>query len=268
MAIIFFPAMAARGDVFFQSNSIVLLAAGETTNLVFTDPNSGGAVTVALTMTPFSGETNVPKFTLLDTFGPGGRAVHLGVDSGAGGGDGNWVDSFEGANFSATLVSASSGIDTNTIQFGIADIGIRPNGGSVEWASSATTNKLSANTESWYPMDTNTAPLGDYSGQLRTDGSFQISDFVDPEYFGIVTMASFLAATSSVTAPVVGTCTLTRDQFQFDVNGTTGANYIVEATTNLSPAAWSPVLTNAAPFTYSETNSSAFWQRFYRVVIP
>ena len=60
-------------------------------------------------------------------------------------------------------------------------------------------------------------------------------------------------------APVFNT-----NQFRFTVNGWTGTNYIVEAATNLASANWIPLLTNAAPFTFIQSNAGSFGQRFYR----
>jgi hypothetical protein len=62
------------------------LATAVTTNYTFTDSLSGQSVTIAVTMTPYSSVTNNPAFTLLDTYDYNGSAVHLGIDSGIGGG--------------------------------------------------------------------------------------------------------------------------------------------------------------------------------------
>lgn len=69
--------------------------------------------------------------------------------------------------------------------------------------------------------------------------------------------------TPTMTAPVFGT-----NQFQFTVTGTSGALYAVQATTNLAPANWISLETNAAPFVFTETNASTVGERFYRVVVP
>jgi endonuclease/exonuclease/phosphatase family metal-dependent hydrolase len=54
--------------------------------------------------------------------------------------------------------------------------------------------------------------------------------------------------------------------FQFTLSGTTGSNYIVQASTNLSAGNWVSLLTNAAPFSFLDTNASLFPQRFYRAL--
>jgi endonuclease/exonuclease/phosphatase family metal-dependent hydrolase len=66
-------------------------------------------------------------------------------------------------------------------------------------------------------------------------------------------------------APTIGTLAFTNNQIQFTISGTTGSNYIVQATTNLSPANWIPLRTNPAPFTFAETNFGTP-QKFYRAV--
>jgi hypothetical protein len=50
-------------------------------------------------------------------------------------------------------------------------------------------------------------------------------------------------------------------QFSFAVNGVNGSEYVVEASTNLIN--WVPLQTNAAPFTFVDTNAPQFGQRFY-----
>ncbi len=67
--------------------------------------------------------------------------------------------------------------------------------------------------------------------------------------------------------PTITNAALVGTQFQFQLTGTTGSNYIVEATANLSPATWISLRTNAAPFTFVESNVFALPQRFYRGMI-
>jgi DNA/RNA endonuclease G (NUC1) len=64
--------------------------------------------------------------------------------------------------------------------------------------------------------------------------------------------------------PVLSSIVVAANQIQFSVGGTTGANYVVEATTSLNPPDWLPVATNAAPFVFTDTNVNLFLQRFYR----
>lgn len=56
--------------------------------------------------------------------------------------------------------------------------------------------------------------------------------------------------------------------FQFGVTGQLGANYVIQGTTNLSPANWIPLQTNVSPFTFYDSNAVDFPQRFYRLISP
>ena len=53
-------------------------------------------------------------------------------------------------------------------------------------------------------------------------------------------------------------------QIGFAVAGTTGAQYIVQASTNL--VNWVTIQTNVAPFNFVDSNASQFSHRFYRTV--
>ena len=59
----------------------------------------------------------------------------------------------------------------------------------------------------------------------------------------------------------------TNKQFHFTVNGWTGTNYVVQATTNLVSTNWVSLTTNTAPFQFTETNAGSFGQRFYRATV-
>ena len=85
-------------------------------------------------------------------------------------------------------------------------------------------------------------------------------------------MVTVLGSNLVVTNPPAITPTLTNlvfagGQFQFLLTGTVSSNYIVQATTNISPVNWISVRTNAAPFTFVETNAINLPQRFYRGMI-
>ena len=253
------------------SNSLIDLATNITLDYTFTDPNNGLAVIVAVTMTPYSSSNASPAFTLLDFYGTNDSPVHLGIDSGLGGGDGNWIDPFEGVNFSASLVSASSGIATNSIRFGISWIGIRPNGGSLSWSSSVQTNLLTVNDQSLFTLDTNTLVLtrSAYSGQLRgvgDGGQYQLSDSVAPAG-GLVLDVTFIEGTVTNAGPAtLSVSVLKNNQFQLSVTGTSGANYIVQSATNLVSPTWVSLTTNNPPFTFAASNTAACSQQFFRVV--
>jgi uncharacterized repeat protein (TIGR01451 family) len=58
-------------------------------------------------------------------------------------------------------------------------------------------------------------------------------------------------------------------QFQFSVNGQSGQEYIIQASTNLVTGPWVPIFTNTAPFTSPFTFTdlpSIYPARFYRAV--
>ena len=77
---------------------------------------------------------------------------------------------------------------------------------------------------------------------------------------------SFSVMVNSLSAPSVSNVSAAAGQFGFTVSGPNGPDYAVETSTNLTQ--WNTVfITNspAAPFTWTDTNSSAAPQRFYRV---
>lgn len=59
----------------------------------------------------------------------------------------------------------------------------------------------------------------------------------------------------------------TNNLFRFTVSGWTATNYVVQGNTNLISTNWIPLLTNAAPFTFTQSNANTFSQRFYRAKI-
>lgn len=84
--------------------------------------------------------------------------------------------------------------------------------------------------------------------------------------FDMVTLSGTTVPTTPPTAAVLGTPVLEAGRvLRFTVTGQAGADYIVQAATNLS-GAWLPVLTNRSPFPFAETNTAGFPQRFYRVI--
>jgi hypothetical protein len=69
-------------------------------------------------------------------------------------------------------------------------------------------------------------------------------------------------------APTFSSTAITNNQFRFTINDWTGTNYVVQATTNLAAPNWIPLMTNAAPFVFTQSNASSFGQRFYRALKP
>ncbi len=71
-----------------------------------------------------------------------------------------------------------------------------------------------------------------------------------------------LATIITPIAPTISTPVKSGNQFSFNITGTSGSQYVVQATSDL--VNWVPVYTNTAPFTFVETNAAGFNQRFYR----
>lgn len=53
-------------------------------------------------------------------------------------------------------------------------------------------------------------------------------------------------------------------KFSITVSGVSGYNYVIQASTNLTQ--WVPVQTNSAPFSFVDSKTRKFNQRFYRAV--
>ncbi len=182
-------------------DSVVSLATNLTENYTFTDSSSGQSVVIAVTISPYSSITNSASFSLLDNNGVNDSATRVGVDSGTGSGDGNLISSGEGVNFSASLVSASSGVQKSSIQFRIAGLGVRPvdGGGSLTWNSSVTAStniSYSSSTEVIQTLDAASVSLNgaSYSGQLTNNSgsAFQLTDVPAPGQ-SVVLNATFTA---------------------------------------------------------------------------
>jgi hypothetical protein len=66
--------------------------------------------------------------------------------------------------------------------------------------------------------------------------------------------------------PCLTPASLTNGQFQLAVAALAGTNSVVRVSTNLGTTNWVSVFTNAAPFTFVETNALSSRLRFYRAV--
>ena len=69
----------------------------------------------------------------------------------------------------------------------------------------------------------------------------------------------YATAAASLDSPV-----RSASQFQLNVTGVPGYNYAVQASTNLGD--WLTLRTNAAPFSFADTNAASFPMRYYRTV--
>ena len=77
---------------------------------------------------------------------------------------------------------------------------------------------------------------------------------------------SFLVVVNPLAPVVLTPINYTNRQFKFQVNGTSGPDYIITASTNL--LGWVGLFTNQSgvtPFQYTDTNAAAFPDHFYRV---
>jgi hypothetical protein len=106
--------------------------------------------------------------------------------------------------------------------------------------------------------------LVNYSG---TGGNWYIYDqatttALDFTFLGSI--APLAPPASPAVAPVITNAVYVGGQFQFDLTGTTGSNYIVLVSTNLADTNWNSIWTNPAPFTFVETNITGVPLRFYR----
>lgn len=69
-------------------------------------------------------------------------------------------------------------------------------------------------------------------------------------------------------SPILTSPVLTSGILTLTLTGTTGSNYVIQAATNPATGNWIPLLTNAAPFTFNDSNALMFPQRFYRGAAP
>lgn len=96
---------------------------------------------------------------------------------------------------------------------------------------------------------------------LQEAGTGSGNTFVGSDHYPI--FGDYLVVVpATATTPVFGSPGETNNQIQFNVTGTAGYNYAIDATASLSPANWIPLLTNTSPFTFNDTNTLP--QRFYR----
>lgn len=113
-------------------------------------------------------------------------------------------------------------------------------------------------------VSSNYTPLSDVSPVQLGDSSAS-----GMQHMGVVKDLRFaLPDTVNVppAAPVLSQLALTANVFGFTLSGTAGTNYVIQAVTNLAGGNWISLRTNAAPFSFSESNANAFPQRYYRAI--
>ena len=101
-----------------------------------------------------------------------------------------------------------------------------------------------------------------------SEGTWYIFDVtnstaLDFEVQGVV--APVVVAGPPASAPSFSALSFAGNQFQFMLDGTAGSNYVVQTATNLIAPVWFSLETNAAPFTFTDTNGCP--QRFYRAIV-
>ena len=106
--------------------------------------------------------------------------------------------------------------------------------------------------------------LVNYSG---AGGNWYIYDVTNTTALDFTIQGSIAPLTPPAppaSAPVLTNAAYLGGQFQFQLTGTPGSNYVVLTTTNLADTNWLSIWTNPAPFTFVETNATNFPLRFYR----
>jgi hypothetical protein len=110
--------------------------------------------------------------------------------------------------------------------------------------------------------DTNLTSLLLTNVQFSDAGSYSV--LITNIYGSVTSAPASLIVYSNATPTLTIDSASTNGQFQFDIFGVTGLNYSVQASSNLID--WVPLTTNVSPFTFIDTNSTTFPQRFYRSV--
>lgn len=87
------------------------------------------------------------------------------------------------------------------------------------------------------------------------------------QHMAVVRDFAFPVATtnSPVLPPELRDAVWVAGQLRFLVAGSTGTLYVVDATLDIGSAVWTPLYTNAAPYTFSDPDSGSVPRRFYRV---
>lgn len=120
----------------------------------------------------------------------------------------------------------------------------------------------------WFQNQTN--PIGFGTGSSLTLTNVQLTDagnysvVVNNSYGAVTSLVAGLIVFTNATATMSAPLITTNGQFQFNISGVSGLNYAVQTSTNLVD--WIPLGTNVSPFTFADTNSALFPQRFYRSV--
>ena len=170
-------------------------------------------------------------------------------------------------NSELLIICGPSGFGTNTIPSGLAHIPSNvwkivvfvPSGTGSALSRITATNRVIAlsipNVTNGLSSDWHQYVTSPH--RIEQDTGFTFFTALTPDIAGV-----FRTEVDGV--PSLSGLTTVNNLFQFTVNGWTGTNYVVEATTNLVFVSWISLKTNAAPFIFTQSNANGFSQRFYR----
>jgi sugar lactone lactonase YvrE len=125
----------------------------------------------------------------------------------------------------------------------------------------------------WQKDGTNLTDGGNISGSATaqlTLTSVSVTDvgsyraIVSSSAGTVVTDAAMLVVYPTFAASLGGTVRSSTNAFQFQLTGVPGFSYVVQSSTNLID--WTSLLTNTAPFTFTDAPVNPFPQLFYRAV--
>ncbi len=95
-----------------------------------------------------------------------------------------------------------------------------------------------------------------------TDQSGSYSVTVTNQFGSVTSSNAVLTVYLSAVPALAGLSFDANNNFQFTVAGVPGFNYAVQVSTNLID--WIPLTTNISPFSFTDTNTGNFQQKFYR----
>jgi hypothetical protein len=106
-------------------------------------------------------------------------------------------------------------------------------------------------------------------GASGAGGTWYVYDHTNSAALDLAVQGSVIPVSVPVTnppaaPPSISLLGLSLNQFHFTLLGTTGTNYVVEVSTNLAAHNWVPLITNPAPFLFTETNTNTHPRRFFR----
>jgi len=98
--------------------------------------------------------------------------------------------------------------------------------------------------------------------QISDAGSYSV--VVTNVYGAVTSSPASLIVFTNITPTLSAVLSSSNGQFRFHINGVTGFNYTVQASTNLVD--WISLMTNVSPFNFTDWNATNYQRRFYRSV--